>query len=79
MSSNSEQILHDIRAEFASLLEFVTGEDAQTATVDAIERGLFRRLVALGATLLTVFLTPAGAGVFPCPCHNRHGRATALP
>lgn len=57
MSSNSEQILHDIRAEFASLLDFVTGEEAQTATIDAIERGLFHRLFALGAKLLTLFLT----------------------
>lgn len=57
MSSNSDQLLHDIRAEFASLLDFVTGEEAQTATVDAIERGLFQRLFALGAKLLTLFLT----------------------
>lgn len=55
MSNNSEQLFQDIRAEFASLLDFVTGEEAQKATVDSIERGLFRRLLALGVKLLTLF------------------------
>jgi hypothetical protein len=55
MSSNAEQMLQDIRSEFASLLDFVTGQEAQRVTVDHIERGLFRRLFALGAKLLTLF------------------------
>jgi hypothetical protein len=37
------------------LLDFVTGAEAQTATADRIERGLFKRLLDLGARLLLLF------------------------
>jgi hypothetical protein len=55
MTSNSQEIAHDIRQEFEMLLEFVTGEEARTATADHIERGLFKLLLILGAKLLTLF------------------------
>jgi hypothetical protein len=55
MTSNSQTIIQDIRQEFEMLLEFVTGEPAQQATADHIERGLFKLLLAMGAKLLRLF------------------------
>ena len=55
MASNSEEIIQDVRTQFEQLLEFVTGEKAQTATADHIEQGLFKLLVILGASLLRLF------------------------
>ena len=55
MTFNSQDIIQQIRAEFEMLLDFATGAEAQTATADRIERGLFRRLLGLGAQLLLLF------------------------
>jgi len=55
MASNSEEIIQDVRTQFENLLDFVTGEKAQTATADHIERGLFKLLVTLGYSLLELF------------------------
>jgi hypothetical protein len=55
MASNSEEIIQDVRKQFGELLDFVTGEKAQTATADHIERGLFKLLIVLGASLLRLF------------------------
>ena len=55
MTSNAPIIIRDIRQEFELMLEFVTGDQAKTATADHIERNLFRMLLALGAKLLTLF------------------------
>lgn len=55
MTFNSPAIIQDIRQEFEMLLTFVTGEAAQTATADQIERGLFKLLLALGTKLLALF------------------------
>jgi hypothetical protein len=55
MTFNSQTIILEIRAEFEKMLDFVTGEKAQVATADRIERGLFRRLLKLGARLLLLF------------------------
>ena len=56
MPSNPETIIRDIQMEFDSLIDFVTGDEAHTAQVYAIERGLLGRLLALGRQLLTLFL-----------------------
>ena len=55
MTFNSQEIITDIRAELEQMLDFVTGEQARTATADHIERGLFKLLLRLGAKLLTLF------------------------
>ena len=55
MTSNSQAIIHDIRAEFEKMINFVTDEQAHTATADQIERGLFKLLIRLGAKRLTLF------------------------
>lgn len=55
MTSNSGEIIQEVRVQFEYLLDFVTGEQAKTATADHIERGLFKLLVALGVNLLRLF------------------------
>ena len=55
MTSNPQIIIQDIRQEFEMLLNFVTDEQAQKATADQIERGLFKLLLAVGAKLLLLF------------------------
>ena len=48
-------MIREIRVEFEQMLDFVTGEEARTATADQIERELFKLLISLGAQLLTLF------------------------
>ena len=55
MTSNSQAIIQDVRADFEKMLEYVTGEPARTATADATERGLFKMLIEMGLKLLTLF------------------------
>ena len=55
MTFNSQEIIQDVRAQFEDMLDFVTGEQARTATADHIERGLFKLLLSLGAKLLQLF------------------------
>lgn len=56
MSFNSTQMIHQLRAEFEQLLALVTSTDAQTATMDQMERSLFRRVLCLGFKLLQLFV-----------------------
>ncbi len=56
MAFNSIQIIQEIRQELDMMIEYVTGASAQTATADQIERGLFQRLLQLGARLLALFV-----------------------
>jgi hypothetical protein len=55
MTFNSQEIIQDVRAQFEHMLDFVTGEQARTATADHIECGLFKLLLRLGAKLLQLF------------------------
>jgi hypothetical protein len=55
MTFNSQAIIQDVRADFEKMLEYVTGEQARTATADATERGLFKMLIEMGLKLLTLF------------------------
>lgn len=55
MASNSQEIIQDVREQFEQMMEFVTGEQAQTATADHIERGLFKMVLSLGAKMLRLF------------------------
>jgi hypothetical protein len=45
-----------LREEFERLLAFVTGPEAQTATMDQMERSLFRYVLHLGYQLLRLFV-----------------------
>ena len=63
MTFNSREIIQEIRTDFEKMIDFVMGEEAQTATADQIERGLFSLLLTLGAKLLgliIMFLVPPG-------------------
>jgi hypothetical protein len=55
MASNSQEIIQDVREQFEQMMEFVTGEQAQTARADHIERGLFKMVLSLGAKMLQLF------------------------
>jgi hypothetical protein len=55
MRTDLKQMKTDIRAEFEAVLDFVTNEQAQVATAEQIERGLFTLLLGLGAKLLFLF------------------------
>ena len=55
MASNTQEIIQDIRGQFEHMLDFVTGEQARTATADHIERGLFKMVLSLGAKMLQLF------------------------
>jgi len=56
MSFNSTQMIHQLRAEFEQLLALVTSAEAQTATMDQMERSLFRQVLRLGFKLLQLFV-----------------------
>jgi hypothetical protein len=56
MSANSTQLIHELRADFETLLNLVSGSTARTATVDQMERSLFRHLLRMGRKLLRLFL-----------------------
>jgi hypothetical protein len=64
-------IIAQVRQEFEALLAYVTGPETRASTADAVERALFRRLLALGAALLRLFFLaraaarPAGPVVGP--------------
>ena len=55
MDYNLPEMQENIRAEFETMLHFVTSEEAQTATADQIERSLFQLLLRLGSQLLILF------------------------
>jgi hypothetical protein len=55
MTSNSQVIIQDVRAEFEKMLAYVTDEQARRASADTTERGLFKMLIEMGLKLLTLF------------------------
>lgn len=58
MSSNpaSATLLQEARTEFEKLVALITSPEASTATLDRMERSLFRRLLRLGLQLLQLFI-----------------------
>jgi hypothetical protein len=78
-------MIHQLRAEFESLLALVTGPEAHTATLDQMERHLFRQVLHLGFKLLRLFVftrveaeshapQPGGDGT-TVPYHSQKPRA----
>jgi hypothetical protein len=61
MTSTADPIIAQLRQEFETLLTAVTGPAAQTSTADAVERALFRRVLALGGGLLHLFFCTRAA------------------
>jgi len=74
MTFNSQTIIAEIRTEFNSLIEFVTNGQALTATADQIEKGLFQRLLLLGAKLLTLFFVTRSQASSREPLHRKDGQ-----
>jgi hypothetical protein len=71
MAAHADPIVAQVHQEFQELVAYVTGPQAQTSTAYEVELTLFRRLLALGATLLRLFFLtraarrPAGPVVSP--------------
>jgi hypothetical protein len=61
MTSNSEPIVQQVRHEFQNLVAYVTGPEARAQTASTVELPLFRRLLALGAAWLRLFLVTRAA------------------
>jgi hypothetical protein len=51
--SQTDTIVQEIRAEFESMLNYI--KDSGTATADQVERGIFKRLLDMGARLMVLF------------------------
>jgi hypothetical protein len=56
MPINSTQLVRELRNDFEQLLNWVTGSEARTATLDQMERSVFRHLLQMGRKLLMAFL-----------------------
>jgi len=54
-------IIAQLRQEFEGMLAYVTGPETRASTAEAVERALFRRLLALGAGLLRLFFLARAA------------------
>jgi hypothetical protein len=61
MASNSDQIVQHLQHDFQALVAYVTGPEARVQTAYTVELTLFRRLLALGATLLRLFFVTRAA------------------
>ena len=61
MASNSAQIVQHVQHDFQALVAYVTGPEARLQTAYTVELTLFRRLLALGATLLHLFFVMRAA------------------
>ena len=63
MTSNPEPMVQQVQGEFHQLLADVTGSEARVPTAYPVELTRFRRLLALGAVLLRLFLVTRAAGL----------------
>jgi hypothetical protein len=61
MPAISTPSVHDLRAEFESILANVMSEEGRSVTADTMERRLLRQLLALGRSLLALFLATRAA------------------
>lgn len=61
MASNADTIVQQLQQDFQALLDYVTGPESRTSSAYCVEVTLFRRLLALGAALLQLFLESRAA------------------
>jgi hypothetical protein len=61
MPATSAPSVADLRAEFETILTNVLGEEGRSLTADTMERRLLRQLLALGRSLLALFLASRAA------------------
>ena len=74
MSINSTAMVQGLRADFESLIALVTSSEASTATLDQMERSLFRRVLRLGLQLLQLFIATRVEAEAHTPHTCEHGR-----
>lgn len=67
MTSTAELSITHLRADFEALLSYVTGPASEAETASAVERTLFRQLLALGLGLLRLFFLTRAAVRPPAP------------
>ena len=60
MTFNSQSIIHDIRRELDKLINVASGEQAQKATADHVERTLFRGMLPLEKAPAIASITSRG-------------------
>jgi len=77
MTFNSNQMILQLREDFERMLAFVTGAQAQTATMDQMERSLFRQVLQMGYQLLRLFVMRQVEGESHAPLVQRD--KTVLP
>ncbi len=78
MSTNSDEILQQVREEFEATLTFVLEASPKTVPdADTMERGLFRQLLALGRMLLRLYFTQQNRQITPETVQGKEG--TLLP
>jgi hypothetical protein len=56
MLDDSTNLMQDVRHEFEKLIDLVTGPQAHHATLNQMERNVFRRVLHLGCQLLKLFI-----------------------
>lgn len=56
MLNDSTNLMQDVRHEFEKLMDLVTGPQAHHATLNQMERHVFRRVLRLGYQLLKLFI-----------------------
>ena len=67
MSVDRRELLADWQTDFEAMLNLVTGPEAQTATLNQMERSLLRQLLRRGRKLLQVFLAYRADGESHAP------------
>jgi hypothetical protein len=74
MMIDLNQMKTDLRSDFEAILDFVTGEQARTATAYQIEHGLFKFLLSLGAKLLVLFFQMRSQACARTTCLTKEGQ-----
>lgn len=74
MASDRIALVAEIRADFEQLVALVTSPAANSATLDQMERSLFRRVLRLGRRLLELFLATRVAAESHQPYVCEHDR-----
>src|SRR5688572_7671834 len=73
MTSTTDPIIAQVRAEVEGLLGLVTGPASQRQSAATVELAIFRQVLKLGATLLGLFFAARGAERPPGPVLGEDG------
>lgn len=79
MSANPQEIVHQVRQEFESILGFVLEASPQSVPdADCMERGLLSRMLELGRLLLHLYFVQQNRHIAPETVVGREGRSLTL-